>query len=360
MTRSPFLVLASLLAFTSATEPTLFARSLVITPEQLQQQIQGQYEMEWTSQDISVKFIYHDNTTQMIITAPTHTLAAFDEKLVSKFIQNSSHSATQLIYPAANGQRMTSNDIPTKPSFKSRCVNKLIQFIFWIQKLLNISPYSSTLATPLAIKNAHPKQITIEQAATLIHDKRVLIYTGAGISAGVVPTMGQLMEQFKFAVKQDMVSKNLLGQLLADPEFYTAIMSQFYNACLHGAPTTAHHAISELIQQYECELATENLDILHQKTGIVPIKRSDFWQIKRKELKQIDYIIAIGLASDESGLLAWYKQNNPQGLIIAINVSNPDYLSDTDLLLLADAQEALPLLKSSLAAISHRSVHTTP
>ena len=59
-------------------------------------------------------------------------------------------------------------------------------------------------------------------------------------------------------------------------------------------------------------------------------------------------MITVGLASDESGFLGWYKATNPKGTIIAINLQQPNYLGEEDLLLIDDVQQLLPALREKL------------
>ncbi|WCR57911.1 hypothetical protein [Wolbachia endosymbiont of Ctenocephalides felis wCfeJ] len=110
------------------------------------------------------------------------------------------------------------------------------------------------------------------------------------------------------------------------------------------------------------QLVTENLDLLHQRSGIQPLGRIDTadkmnfsWlkkNIKGKHFRRVDFIIATGLNSDEVGLLALYKKHNPKGKIIAMNLVQPNYLGDDDILVAGDLQETLPDLFENLSRLS--------
>lgn len=67
-----------------------------------------------------------------------------------------------------------------------------------------------------------------------------------------------------------------------------------------------------------------------------------------EDLKKIYAIITIGLAHDESGFLHWYKQYNPTGIIIAMNIEQPDYVSESDYMCTGDIQKTIPHLWTEL------------
>ncbi|MDR1334944.1 MAG: hypothetical protein LBJ19_01555 [Holosporaceae bacterium] len=88
-------------------------------------------------------------------------------------------------------------------------------------------------------------------------------------------------------------------------------------------------------------LITENLDQLHQKTGLSPLVsagRDHYSSAMANDIQNINFVITVGLNTDESGFLKWYKANNPRGKIISINLVNTCYLSSNDFFLKGDAQ----------------------
>ncbi|MGB9847829.1 MAG: hypothetical protein ACPLKV_01275 [Minisyncoccia bacterium] len=56
-------------------------------------------------------------------------------------------------------------------------------------------------------------------------------------------------------------------------------------------------------------------------------------------------MITIGLSYDDKGFLRWYKENNPNGKIIAINLNQPSYLGNEDFILKGDCQKVVPEIK---------------
>lgn len=206
---------------------------------------------------------------------------------------------------------------------------------------------------PRILEHQTPKTATLSEIAECIHDKHCVFYTGAGISAGVVPTMGQLMKSLQLEDCQNKGNfSSVLQKVLQNSTTYVQPMEDFYKACLYGKPTPAHIAIRDIVQKKQWGLLTENLDLLHQRSGIKPLHHDGTnWltsNVNETDLKKIDYVITVGLAGDESGFLGWYKTTHPGGTIIAINLQKPNYLDDKDLLVIGDVQQLLPLLLDTI------------
>jgi NAD-dependent deacetylase len=189
---------------------------------------------------------------------------------------------------------------------------------------------------PLVVANQKPIKITsINQLTKMIQGKRVIFYTGAGISAEVIPTMNELLK--------DLGDKDQLAiNVKKNPGKYIQILDSFFKKCERAEPTKAHIALHNIISKTGSLLITENLDLLHQKSGDAPLTRGNFSET-HVDISKVDYIVTIGLASDESGFLNLYKKLNPNGIIIAINTDkNIEYLSNKDFILQKDAQIAIP------------------
>jgi len=198
----------------------------------------------------------------------------------------------------------------------------------------------------------HPKTISEKKLAEIIKNKRVIFYTGAGISAGYVPTMNQLMNDLKITEETPNKLEEYITDLITDSESYLKILENFFDKCENALPSNAHNILARFVRKGGQLLITENLDKLHQKTGLTPIvlashdnySRGKFSERIRKEVLKSDALITIGLNSDESGFLRFYKKLNPRGKIISVNLKNTDYLSDDDLILIGDIQQVFQKL----------------
>lgn len=208
--------------------------------------------------------------------------------------------------------------------------------------------------SPLIIKDQNPQKITIKDLTSIINDKIVVFYTGAGISAGVVPTLPQLINQLGICKDDFNDSKvvELATKIISDPKKFIQPMQRFYESC-HLQATKAHEDLTEIVKTKNWGVLTENLDLLHQRTGIEPLNRqSNDWlkeNVSEEDLKKIDCVITIGLSEDQSGFLGWYKTVNQNGKIVAINIAKPNYLSNEDYLILDDAQVAIPELHKAIS-----------
>jgi NAD-dependent SIR2 family protein deacetylase len=172
-------------------------------------------------------------------------------------------------------------------------------------------------------------------------------YTGAGLSiAAGLPSMSDLKSWLGVDLSVDI--DPLLHTRLTHPQQVELTRMDFANKMRHSKPTPAHRALQELTGRYHMNIITENTDNLQQQTWIEPLMIGDphlFKQtITTEHMRQIDALITIGLGSGDRGLLWYYKQSHPTGIIIAINTSCPPYLSTHDIWIPGDCQEILPTL----------------
>lgn len=95
------------------------------------------------------------------------------------------------------------------------------------------------VAQPLCNIRVTPTNISVEQCARLITDKKVTFYTGAGISAQAVPAMRPLMEQLGFYDTKHPRQQfmQVVENILTKPAIYHALMDTFFYACINAHPT---------------------------------------------------------------------------------------------------------------------------
>lgn len=195
-------------------------------------------------------------------------------------------------------------------------------------------------ATPLEIKKSNPIPIKQADLNAFMAEKRCVFYTGAGLSAAAdVPTMDGLMR----LLKMDKGEWSFIKEAWKSPRELCEVFESFCKSMINAEPTKAHYALKELAQKNNVAIITENLDLLQHRTGVEPIfAYSDkLRSVTQNEWKQVDVIICIGLSHDDRGLLAWYKQQNPKGKILAIDLKAPCYLSDDDYFCMGDLQRIL-------------------
>lgn len=112
--------------------------------------------------------------------------------------------------------------------------------------------------------------------------KRVMYYTGAGISrcSGII-TLIELEEQLLLN-NIDLLNR----KLLIDPDYLLNVYNNFLNSIKIAKPNYNHYILKKIINEYGGILLTENMDVLHEKSGIMPIK------VFKDNIDNIKYYIA--------------------------------------------------------------------
>lgn len=197
---------------------------------------------------------------------------------------------------------------------------------------------------------SQPISINVDDCVHLLQHNRVLFYTGAGMSAASdVWMLEELLENL--GVRTHAWWRKAMQQ----PDQVLSTFSSFCNAAFENPPTAAHIALTSLAQCCDAKVCTENFDFLHERTGIDSIRMSSSWlreHVTPAMLQEVDVVICIGMSADDRGFLGWYKEHNPNGKIVSIDLKKPSYLGSDDCLLLGDLQEVLPLLASKISAMS--------
>lgn len=199
--------------------------------------------------------------------------------------------------------------------------------------------------TRRVFEQSTPQNINEDEILSIISNKNILFYTGAGISvASEVPSMTQLEDLLGLKRGEELAIS--LEKAVRNPEEFSKKIVGFHNACFFSPSTKAHKALTKLAVFKNTKIVTENLDCLHEYSGILPyrINAEELREIGGLQLSSIDYIICIGLSYDDRGFLGWYKNKNPKGKIISVDLGTPSYLGDEDFLIQADLQYLIPFL----------------
>lgn len=194
------------------------------------------------------------------------------------------------------------------------------------------------------------QQMTVKDLTEFIKDKKIVFYTGAGISAEAgVYNMTQLKEAL--GIDQTMPVDGFVRTVLNDPETAQNQFRQFCQSAFENEPSQAHQSLAELAKFKSTKILTENFDLLQERTGIKPY-HTEGASLKKdidpKWFSDIDAIVCVGLSLDDRGLLAWYKANNPSGKIISLDLNQPTYLGEEDFLVKGDLQKILPEVEKQI------------
>jgi hypothetical protein len=178
-----------------------------------------------------------------------------------------------------------------------------------------------------------------------------VFYTGAGLSiASGIPSMDELEKSLYI---ERMGEELNAGAIITHADEVLENWNHFCQTIVTAQPSLGHYALALLAQKKGCAIFTENVDYLHQKSGIIPLMVQPHLKQDQDTVffGEIDAIVCIGLSHDDRGLLAFYKECNPAGVIIAIDLKQPNYLGQEDMLLIGDAQKILPTLAEQIAGV---------
>ncbi len=196
-----------------------------------------------------------------------------------------------------------------------------------------------------------PQNLTLEECAYLINNKKVIFLTGAGISlAAKIPTSQTLHDSLGISEADSL--DQFTKDLLLNPQKLVDIMQDFFNAIINAKPTLAHHTLTKIAMDKSCQIMTGNFDHLHEKAGIKAynVEMNSLEKDWNKNvIEQIDVILCIGSSYDFMSILSKYKKFNPNGIIVAINKEQPDYLGNEDFFIKGDIQKIVPELTELLS-----------
>ncbi|MFJ3481888.1 NAD-dependent deacylase [Pseudomonas sp. NPDC090202] len=116
--------------------------------------------------------------------------------------------------------------------------------------------------------------VVLQTAAALRRAERILIITGAGLSADSgLPTYRGVGGLYNGRTDDDLpIEMALSGPMLRrDPALCWKYIAQLGSACLGGQPNAAHYAIAQLQRHKpQCWVLTQNVDGYHRAAGSPP------------------------------------------------------------------------------------------
>lgn len=202
-----------------------------------------------------------------------------------------------------------------------------------------------------------PSAITIPEIAQRMTNKRYLLFTGAGLSASVVPEWDGLMRLMGYQ-KNRNDTENLADTLNAINNRLPELMSGLdtaHRAFIVGTPTAGHRAIASMSNLLHRPTLTDNRDLIQQAAGtqaihvhqLTPFTNGPWQPPVSCDAKDIDGVIVCGMGGDRRGFLQWLKSNNPQAEIIHMDIV-PSNQMKADRFIQGDLQTLLPQLQSEV------------
>ena len=118
------------------------------------------------------------------------------------------------------------------------------------------------------------RELLLQAAAALRHARRILIITGAGLSADSgLPTYRGVGGLYNAKTADGLpIEMALSGPMLRrDPALCWKYIAELGRACLGAQPNAAHYAIAQLQRlKPECWVLTQNVDGYHRAAGSPP------------------------------------------------------------------------------------------
>lgn len=206
-------------------------------------------------------------------------------------------------------------------------------------------------------KRPRPVRIQAEELAKIVSGGKALWYTGAGISARAgVWTMDELLE--KLGIQDNQLEEPLLDLAQKNSQELVGRFRYFCNSAFDGKPSSSHLLLRQICELLDQGLVSENFDHLHEKSGqkVLHADSSAFQTYFQAQgidfLRDCNALICLGLSQDDRGLIGLFRELNPQAALVAINLSQPFYIGESDYLLQTDLHEGLSRLLVQLESMS--------
>jgi len=203
-------------------------------------------------------------------------------------------------------------------------------------------------------KEGEPQPISVKDLAQMMRSKRVVFFTGAGISASAgIHTMTALYDDL--GLNSSVEIDDFVRNAMHHPEVLVQKVLAFYRSTKMSPPTPAHLSLAHLSNEKQSQILTGNFDLLHERSGVIPYRvfyRDMEKDLSPESLKEVDVILCIGMSQDIRGVLKRYKEANPDGILVSINKEAPDFLGEKDYVVLGDVQELLPAVEKEFNSIT--------
>lgn len=204
-----------------------------------------------------------------------------------------------------------------------------------------------------------PASITIPEIAERITGKRYLFFTGAGLSANVVPEWNGLMRLMGYDQKRSD-AENLVDTLGAITHRLPELMQGLHDAhCafISGTPSAGHRAIASMCKLTARPALTDNRDLIQQASGTQAIHVNQLTPFNSRpwqppvacDAKNIDGVVVCGMGGDRRGFIQWLKANNPNAEVIHMDLA-PSAQLPANRFIQGDLQTLLPQLQQEVAS----------
>jgi hypothetical protein len=172
--------------------------------------------------------------------------------------------------------------------------------------------------------------ISLNKLSELIKNNKTLFETGAGISYKVIPSLNKIRKYVRINYNTEKVLNN--------PNNIIKKLESWFKKVINSKPTTGHIYLQKICKITNSSIITGNFDILHEQTGIIPIKIHKYNNYKndlKKNKKYIKLLVVIGINEDFLQQIEYYRKNKTKIVIFVLNkLSIPDYVKQEDYIII--------------------------
>jgi len=160
----------------------------------------------------------------------------------------------------------------TKLRYQYLLDKKVLRFTYPSQEsYIPLKDMGIYISNSVNVKSKEISKKDMVEAINLLGGSSI-IYTGAGISrAADIMTSDELYNVLNINHNYDTMVEIFVNKT----SYILAQFKMFYMRLLHSKPTKAHLKIAKLVKEKKCKLVSENLDTLHEKTGVHAIYAND-------------------------------------------------------------------------------------
>jgi NAD-dependent SIR2 family protein deacetylase len=193
-------------------------------------------------------------------------------------------------------------------------------------------------------KNIKYDIISLNKLSKLIKNNKTLFETGAGISYKVIPSLDNIRKYVRINYNTEKVLNN--------PSNIIKKLESWFKKVINSKPTIGHIYLQKICKITNSNIITGNFDMLHEQTGIIPIRVHKYNNYKndfKKNKKYIKLLVVIGISMDFLQQIEYYRKNKTKIVIFVLNkLSIPDYVKQGDYIIIGDLHKNLKLLYKKL------------
>ena len=136
--------------------------------------------------------------------------------------------------------------------------------------------------------------------------------------------------------------------ILEKPELIIKKLEKWFQKVINSEPTMGHIYLEKICNKIDSSIITGNFDILHEKSGIIPIKVHKFEKFNDQIIKNgkfIKLLVVIGISIDFRKIIEDFRKNGTKIVIFAYNeMSIPHFVKDDDYVIIGDLHKNLKKL----------------